>query len=288
MLHVSPPRRPRVFVLALAILALSGGGTATARAETPVEAAHRKLGQFLQGGKFVRTWDRESIPRLCELWVAYARAAGLPENPSDYAKLRDSVPADMRAEEDYWVSVAVHAIRTSGYRCPPRSEEKARSPLLIIGGGAVAAGTGVALAAGGGETGQASPPPAAPPDVSSLHGTYAGRLVTGASSVAGCGRAATAPCNALLGGSASGTPATLSFGGALHSTGILRPGGALESFVYEGPASGLGGAPDVIIAWRQRGEILGTVMRMEGTVTVISAGPCNGAVMTTLVEVTKN
>jgi hypothetical protein len=161
----------------------------------------------------------------------------------------------------------------------------------LIGGGAAAAGL-VAVAAGGGgskSTPSTTPPTTQPPDVTSLHGTYTGRLVTTGITVSGCGRAATAPCNAALGGSANGTPATLSFGGDLPSTGVLRPGGALEGFSYEGPANGLGGLPaGVTIRWRQQGTVTNNVLRLDGTATVTSPGPCNGAVIATTVEATKN
>jgi hypothetical protein len=163
----------------------------------------------------------------------------------------------------------------------------------IIGGAAAGAGAVLALAAGGGGSSRPAPattPPATqPPDVTSLHGTYTGRLVTAGSTISGCGRAATAPCNATLGGSANGTPATVSFGGDLPSTGVLRASGTLESFTYQGPANGLGALPaGTVIQWQQQGSVTNGVLRLEGRATVTSAGACNGAVIPTTVEATKN
>jgi hypothetical protein len=262
--------------------------------------------------------DAAARARLCELWMAYGR---------HFAKAMRTTFIDHWTPEEYR-TLAQSQMRTFGslgpemavadriaqrmiewkIPCPPGSVAAPPPPLpgavtskargsnrtLLVAAGAAGAAGVVALAAGGGGSSRTTPSPApssqpTPPDVTALHGTYVGRLVTGPGSVASCGRAATAPCNATLGGSANGTPATLTFGGDLANTGVLRPGGALEGLSYQGPANGLGALPaGTVIQWQQQGSVTNAVLRLEGRATVTSAGACNGAVIATTVEATKN
>lgn len=310
-------------VVAALLAILWPGGASAARAaqvspgttETAEEAAHRRLRDFLDAGEGPwRKWDKESVPRLCERRVDYARAAGLPERPDDYVRLRESIPPELRTRIDYWVAAAVTGIMSVDYACPPKGAQGESAAAVrpgvtdkkdgiggkavLIGAGVVATGAAVALAAGGGGSSSASPntippttppPTTAPPNVTSLHGLYVGRLVTGNPSVPGCGRAATAPCLAQVAGSPNGMPASVSFNGDLPSAGVLRPSGAMEGFRYEGPANGLAGLPGgTLILWQQQGTIANNVLTLDGTVTVTSPGPCNGARIATRVEATRN
>jgi hypothetical protein len=303
---VSPARRPgrSVVTAVLAVVWLA----APAFGEWPpidggpaVQAAVQAMRDYFTAGK-------PSSPRACELWLAYARAAGLPERPKDFRRLQASIPAGLRQtntpDEVQWV---LDDLESAKYECPPwvepgsdaavRTAPAAKkagigSKAVLIGGAAAAVGTGIALAAGSGSTSAAptTPPPAdQPPNVTTLHGLYVGRLVTSSPSIPGCGRAATVGCNAQVGGNTTGTPASLTFGGDLPSSGVLRATGAMEGFRYEGPANGLAALPaGIVVDWRQLGTIANRVLTLDGSATVTSAGPCNGAVITTRVEATRN
>jgi hypothetical protein len=227
-------------------------------------------------------------------WQAAAQGLAGSETTAAYVKIfgRGAYPFDKAVEELKKVSEQPCPEPHAAAGTTGASRLGGRK-AAIIGGAAAGAGAVLALAAGGGGSSRPAPattPPATqPPDVTSLHGTYTGRLVTAGSTISGCGRAATAPCNATLGGSANGTPATVSFGGDLPSTGVLRASGTLESFTYQGPANGLGALPaGTVIQWQQQGSVTNGVLRLEGRATVTSAGACNGAVIPTTVEATKN
>jgi hypothetical protein len=295
-----PHQAARFAIAGVLAIAWSADAAALSAAQSPPrtmsaaqEAAHRALREFLDAGAGpLRTWTHESVPRLCELWLAYARAAGLPEAPEDYLEFRQSLPPGLQGWEDYWVSMAITGIRSVNYRCPPEGTSAKKAGIqgrtIVVGGGIVAAGAGILLAAGGGGADPAPAPPA-PANVTSFHGLYTGRLITGSSSIPGCGRAATVPCNAQVGGNTTGTPASLSFGGDLPSTGVLHATGVMQNFRYEGPANGLAATPGgILIVWQQQGAIASNVLTLDGTATVTSPGACNGAVITTRVEATKN
>ena len=288
----------------LAVIWLSGpAAVASAQsppttAETPVEVALRNMRQYLSRGV------RWPTPEVCELWLAYARATGAPERPRDFRRLQKSIPVEMRktpGEVDWVLSV----LDSGALECPPIAQTKSETAVapaatetkdgigrkaILIGGAAAAVGAGLALAGGGSDSGSTSMPPATPPaSVTTYHGLYVGRLVTSSPSIPGCGREATAPCNAQVGGNTTGMPASLTFGGDLPSTGVLRPTGAMEGFRYEGPANGLAAFPGgIVLDWRQQGTIVNNLLTLDGTATVTSAGPCNGAVITTRVEATRN
>jgi hypothetical protein len=284
---MSTSRAVLVVVCLFGPAAVSSAQSPPGAAETAVESVLMELRNHFRLGL-------QSKPFLCEQWLKYARATGFPGTARDFRHLQKGIPVEVRNTPDE-VNMALNAL--VGYECPPTAQT-ATPPAatdtkggigrkaVLIGGAAAVAGAGIVLAGGGSDSGSTSTPPAS---VTTYHGLYVGRLVTSGPSIPGCGRAATAPCNAQVGGNTTGTPASLTFGGDLPSTGVLRPTGAMEGFRYEGPANGLAALPGgIVVDWRQQGTIANNVLTLDGTATVTSAGPCNGAVITTRVEATRN
>jgi hypothetical protein len=284
----------------LVVVCLSGPAAVSFAQSSPPDAGETAVESVLMELRNHFRLGLESKPFLCEQWLKYARATGFPGTARDFRHLQKGIPVEVRNTPDE-VNMALNAL--VGFECPPIAQTKpgtAAAPAapetkggigrkaVLIGGAAAALGAGLALAGGGSNS--ASTPPATPPaSVTTYHGLYVGRLVTSSPSIPGCGREATAPCNAQVGGNTTGMPASLTFGGDLPSSGVLRPTGTMEGFRYEGPANGLAALPGgIIVDWRQQGTIANNVLTLDGTATVTSAGPCNGAVITTRVEATRN